>query len=97
MRRRERKQKREAWPEGSFGFYMYRSGDFVRTVGEAIQRADPPNKERLRRAFPQMVEAFELGGDWTGVPRGFAPRYDARRKRAARPAKAAPAGEEMVG
>lgn len=64
---------------------MYRSGDFVRTVAEAIQRADPTNKERLRRAYPQMVAAFELGGDWTGVPSGFtAPRYDAQRKRARR-------------
>lgn len=92
--RRERKLRREAWPEGSFGYYMYRGGDFVRCVAEAIQRADPGNRWRLARAFPQMVAAFELGGDWTGVPKGFAPRYDAHRKRAARPAKALPAGEE---
>ena len=91
MPRRERRSSGEGWPEGSFGHYMYRSGDFVRTVAEAIQRADPGNKERLRRAFPQMVAAFELGGDWTGVPSGYAPRYDADRKRRARPAKA---GEE---
>lgn len=80
MARRERRPSGERWPEGSFGHYMYRSGDFVRTMAEAIQRADPPNKERLRRAFPQMVAAFELGGDWTGVPEGYLPRYDAHRR-----------------
>ena len=94
MARSKRASESERWPEGSFGQYMYRSGDFVRTVAEAIQRADPLNKERLRRAFPQMVAAFELGGDWTGVPRGYAPRYDAHRKRSARPAKVVPAREE---
>lgn len=81
MAKGDRRASAERWPEGSFGQYMYRSGDFVRTVAEAIQRADPPNKERLRRAFPQMVAAFELGGDWTGVPEGYLPQYDAHRKR----------------
>lgn len=84
MGSRERASSGERWPEGSFGHYVYVSGDFVRSVALAIQRADPVNKERLRRAFPQMVASFDLGGNWTGVPSGFAPEYDAQRKRARR-------------
>jgi len=62
--------------EGSFGKYLHYSGDFVYTVALAIQRADPHNRERLRRAFPQMVAAFEHHC-WDEPPPGFQPRYNA--------------------
>ena len=62
--------------EGSFHWYLFTSGEFVKTVAVAIQRADSVNRESLRLGFPQMVAAFE-SPDWDKPPAGFAPRYDA--------------------
>lgn len=61
--------------EGSANWYLFRAGDFVKTVALAIQRADPMNRERLRLAFPQMVAAFEAE-DWDKPPPGFAAEYN---------------------
>jgi len=63
--------------EGSFGKYIWHSGDFVTSIAISIQRADPENRERLRLAFPQMVAAFEMAS-WDEAPPGFAPHYQAR-------------------
>ncbi len=62
--------------EGSFNWYLTRSGDFVKLIARAIQHADPRNRERLRRAYPQMVAAFEYS-TWDLPPVGFDPVYDA--------------------
>ena len=53
---------------GSFNQYLFQSGAFVTTMARAIQRADVANKERIRRAFPQMVAAYECPSFQAGVP-----------------------------
>ena len=62
--------------EGSFCHYLYKSGDFVKAMANAIQMADNNNLERLRKAFPQMVAAHALY-DWNEAPEGFEPVYNA--------------------
>ena len=65
--------------EGSFNWYLHRSGDFVKAIAVAIQRADPVNQATLALAFPQMVAAFEYHL-WDEAPADFDPHYQARRK-----------------
>jgi hypothetical protein len=60
---------------GSFSWYMYRSGDFVKTVASAIQLADEFNLDRLSNAYPQMVAAHACS-DWDKAPKGYKPEYD---------------------
>jgi hypothetical protein len=60
---------------GSFNFYLYKSGLFVTTMAQAIQHADQENKERIRKAFPQMVAAHECRS-WDDVPFNFKPVYN---------------------
>ena len=62
--------------EGTFNWYLYQSGDFVQAMAKALRRADNANKERIRRAFPQMVAAYECKS-WNDVPEGFDPVYNA--------------------
>jgi hypothetical protein len=48
-------------------------------MATAIQRADDVNKERLRKAFPQMCAAHDCSS-WDTVPEGFKePKYNAER------------------
>lgn len=63
---------------GSFEWYLHPDGggSFVKSLAHCIQRADDINIERLRRAFPQMVAAFEMHS-WFKAPPGFEPRYNA--------------------
>jgi hypothetical protein len=64
---------------GSFNWYLYQSGGFVITVAKAITLADVDNKERLRKAFPQMCAAHDCSS-WDTVPDGFEPKYNAEAK-----------------
>jgi len=72
----DRKTSRGRAEEGSGNWYLFRAGDFVKTVALAIQRADLPNKERLRLAYPQMLAAFEAK-NWDKPPEGWVPEYNA--------------------
>jgi hypothetical protein len=62
--------------EGSFNWYLFHSGDFVKTMARAIQKADGDNKARLRKAFPQMCAAHDCHS-WDDIPEGFLPVYNA--------------------
>jgi hypothetical protein len=63
--------------QGSFNWYLERSGSFVTTMAKALQAADGNNRERIRKVFPQMVAAIECNS-WDEVPAGFeADRYNA--------------------
>lgn len=72
----EQEATEKAPDEGSIEWYLHYSGGFVRDMVHTIQHADGSNRARLRRAFPQMVAAFEMHS-WTDAPPGFEPRYDA--------------------
>ena len=69
----------EQYKPGSFNWYLFKSGSFVTTMANAIQRADGENKERLRLAFPQMCAAHDCPS-WDTVPEGFDPKYNAEAK-----------------
>ena len=62
--------------EGSFWYYRYRAPLHVKHLAEAIYCAPLEDQKKLRRAFPQMVAAYEMA-DKTSPPPGFEPRYDA--------------------
>ena len=64
--------------EGSIEWYLKHSGGFVTSLIATIQRADTINRERLRRAFPQVVAAIEMRS-WYKAPPGFEPNYNADR------------------
>lgn len=40
----------------------YRPGSFMDAIVTAVFKADPENLEKLRRGFPELVEAYE---SWT--------------------------------
>lgn len=56
--------------QGCFNWYLEMSGSFVTAMAQAIQRADTDNKGRIRKAFPQMIAAYECNC-WENVPEGF--------------------------
>ena len=61
---------------GSFNWYRFRSGHFVTYMTKVIMHADGEMKQRIYKAFPQMVAAFELD-NWDMSPIGFiSPSYD---------------------
>jgi len=60
----------------SFNWYLRFSGDFLTSLAKLLCLADPVNRERLRRAYPQVVAANE-SNNWDEPPAGFAPRYQA--------------------
>ena len=61
---------------GSFYWYLFHSGGFVKAIARAIQQADPTNLARLEQAFPQMVAAFRHSS-WYEAPPEFEPHYQA--------------------
>jgi hypothetical protein len=64
----------EKRPEvGSYDAYRETSGHFVNSFLDCCHRADAHNLVRLKRAFPQMVAAFELwkNGHGDERPRGY--------------------------
>lgn len=61
--------------QGSIYWYMKYSGGFVNSLVDTIQRADMPNRGRLRQVYPQVVAAMEMP-DWNEAPPNFEPRYD---------------------
>lgn len=65
----EKKESTES-ANGSFNWYLYRSGHFVTFMANAILYADAVNLEILRPAYPQMASAFELD-NWDICPSGF--------------------------
>lgn len=73
----KKKSDREASNPGNGCFFWYtnRSGSFVTHIANAIQLADLKNLELIKKAYPQMVAAYEMN-DWNLVPKGFAPTYN---------------------
>lgn len=72
----ERPELRAEAVPGSMYWYLHMSGGFVKHLAETICRADDDNLDRLRLAFPQMVEAWEMHS-WKTAPSGFEPKYNA--------------------
>jgi len=61
---------------GCFEWYLRQSGSFVVAQANAICRADKENLERIRRAFPQMIAAWEMPC-WFDIPPSFEAVYNA--------------------
>ena len=61
---------------GSLNHYKQFSGSFVHSLIDTIQRADGENRERLKRAFPQLVAALEMSS-WDKAPPNYPPQYNA--------------------
>lgn len=61
---------------GSLNHYLLYSGGFVNNLLRVAKTADEENKNRLRRAFPQVVAAFEMR-NWDEAPPDYPPEYNA--------------------
>ena len=62
--------------EGSFFWYLKKSGSFVTNMANVIAHADNENVEIIKMIYPQMVAAFKRP-DWNITPLGFKPVYNA--------------------
>lgn len=60
----------EGTENGSFNWYLKRSGSFVTAMANVILYADVHNREMLRMVYPQMISAFEME-DWDMCPSEF--------------------------
>jgi hypothetical protein len=61
---------------GSLEWHLHLGGDFLKALCRTVQLADEENLARLRRAFPQVVAAWEQHS-WFKAPPGFDPVYNA--------------------
>lgn len=62
--------------QGSFFWYLYRSGSFVTCLAQAIQFARPTYRELIKKVYPQMVASYTIA-NWHKSPIAFQPCYNA--------------------
>lgn len=71
------KVKRYGNPEqGSFNWYLHRSGNFIKLVANIILRAQDDLLNKIDDVFPQMVAAYRED-IWDRCPDGFEAVYNA--------------------
>lgn len=63
--------------QGSFFWYLYRSGSFVTYMANAINYTSDEYRVIIKKEYPQMIAAYNMP-DWHKAPPSFQPYYNAR-------------------